>query len=815
MKIYPKILLITLPLIILPALLVGIVSYQVSQSAIRAELEDVLGIRLTQALEISIRNEAVLREYGLENVASNVAKAQAEATAAIREIYFGETGYVFVIDSQGVIHSHPDTNLVGQDVSGEVWYQEIANAEKGNTGYVWQEESRLAAFEHYAPWDWYIISSGAESELLGSINQLGTYTLALLVVSLLIATVALLLLARWLTAPIHALIAGSEEVRRGKLETQIPVTSRDEIGVLTNAFNDMTGQIREMISTLEQRITDRTRALETSADVSRHISTILDRDQLVKDVVEQLVTAFDYYYAHIYLFDKAKDTLVMMGGTGEAGQTMLARGHTIAKGRGLVGLAAERNTVVLVGDTLNEEIWLPNELLPETRSEIAVPIAIGDEVLGVFDVQHNVVNGLTEEDADLLQSIAGQVAVAIQNARSFAETQEQAERLAALNELSEQLTNAENLDEILHTTARYMQRIVPADRASITQLAEDRKSLEVFALQGDAGAIPTGTRLPLAGTAVGTAYTERRVVLIGDITKSDYLENTKLTEQGLKSTMSVPLLAIDQALGTLNFSSLTNNAFDNRHRDLAIQAASLISGVIENQKLFAQTQKRAAELATVAEVGTTITNILDPQEMLQMVADLSKERFDLYHAHIYLIDQTEKQLELVAGAGEVGRQMVEEGWQIPLDVETSLVAQAAHERQGVIVNDVRADPNWLPNELLPDTHSEMSIPMVVGNQVLGVLDVQSSEVNHFTSEDISIQTTLASQVAVALQNARTYAQTQKQAEHEAMINIISQRIQGTTSVENALQVAIRELGRALGAKRTNVQLGLTDDQETR
>jgi GAF domain-containing protein len=81
-------------------------------------------------------------------------------------------------------------------------------------------------------------------------------------------------------------------------------------------------------------------------------------------------------------------------------------------------------------------------------------------------------------------------------------------------------------------------------------------------------------------------------------------------------------------------------------------------------------------------------------------------------------------------------------------------------------------------------------------------------VNHFTDEDVAIQTVLASQVAVALQNARTYAQTQRQAEYEALINAISQKIQSTTSVENALQVAVRELGRALGASRTSVQLSL-------
>ena len=150
--------------------------------------------------------------------------------------------------------------------------------------------------------------------------------------------------------------------------------------------------------------------------------------------------------------------------------------------------------------------------------------------------------------------------------------------------------------------------------------------------------------------------------------------------------------------------------------------------------------------------------------------------------------------------------MMQQGWQIPLDREQSLVARAARDHQGVIANNVLEEEGYLANELLPDTRSELAVPLMVGDRVLGVLDIQSDEIDRFTEEDIAIQTVLASQIAVALQNARTYAQTQRQAEYEALINTISQKIQSTTSVENALQVAVRELGRALGASRTSVQL---------
>ncbi len=134
------------------------------------------------------------------------------------------------------------------------------------------------------------------------------------------------------------------------------------------------------------------------------------------------------------------------------------------------------------------------------------------------------------------------------------------------------------------------------------------------------------------------------------------------------------------------------------------------------------------------------------------------------------------------------------------------MARAARTRTGVVVNDVTAAPDFLPHPLLPETRAEMAVPMIVANKVIGVLDVQSEIANHFTDIDVSIQTTLASQVAVALQNTRSFSQSQRQAERETAVNLITQKIQSATSVEAALQIAARELGHALGMKSTLVML---------
>jgi GAF domain-containing protein/HAMP domain-containing protein len=484
-----------------------------------------------------------------------------------------------------------------------------------------------------------VISEQDESEALSAANTVLLTAFGLMIITVFLAAIVAFLFTQSITAPITQLVRVAENVSQGNLDEQAVILQQDEIGTLAAAFNNMTGRLRDLIGSLEQRVADRTKALATAAEVSRRISTINDEQELAVEVVNQLQTAFNYYHAHIYLLEENGENLVMTGGTGEAGQILLQRGHKIARGRGLVGRAAETKESVLVPDTLQTEGWLPNPLLPETKAEIAVPILAGDRVLGVLDVQNNVANSLSQQDVDTIESIASQVAIAIQNIRQF-------------------------------------------------------------------------------------------------------------------------------------------------------QA----------------TQKIANDLSVVANVGIATSTIADSNQLLQEVVDLAKKSFRLYHAHIYLINEDRDTLVLTAGADEVGRQMVAEGRSIALDSEKSLVARAARTGTGVVVNDVRADPDFLPNPLLPETRSEMAVPMLVAGQVIGVLDVQADTLNRFTEVDINIKTTLAAQVAIALQNARSFAQARQQAERETTLNQISQRIQSATDIETALQIAARELGHALGMKPTAISL---------
>jgi Signal transduction histidine kinase, nitrate/nitrite-specific len=295
-----------------------------------------------------------------------------------------------------------------------------------------------------------------------------------LIVAGLVSAVAYFM-SQLLSRPILRLTNVAKQIAGGDLNAQAPVTSTDEIGTLATTFNEMTGRLNQAFEDVRRRAL----AVQTSAEVSRRLSTATSPRQLAVEAVEQMQSAFHYYHAHIYFVDEETGDLVIAGGTGEAGATLLARGHKVPKGRGLVGQAAETNVPVLVPDVSQAEGWLPNPLLTDTKCEAAIPISLGKKVLGVLDVQQNVVNGLNEVDVELLQSLAAQVAISLQNAHAFEESRAKAELESLVNTIGQKIQKTTSMEDTLQTAIREVGLALGASRVSANiarQQADDHNA---------------------------------------------------------------------------------------------------------------------------------------------------------------------------------------------------------------------------------------------------------------------------------------------------------------------------------------------------
>jgi signal transduction histidine kinase len=597
----------------------------------------------------------------------------------------------------------------------------------------------------------------------------------------------------------------AENISAGNLTEKANIRRSDEIGVLARTFNTMTDQIQSLVAGLEQRVEDRTHDLELAAEVGRTIAEkVEDLSLMLAEATEMIRTRFNLYYTQVYLVDPSGQTISLRAGTGDVGRQLLQRKHRLpVSANSLNGRAVLEKRAVIVADTKTSGSFLANPLLPATRSEMVIPLVIGDKVLGALDMQSEIPNMLNEDNIAAFQVLAGQLSVAIQNAMLFAQSEE-ARRQVEANVQQSTLAGWQNF---LNATERgekvgyafQQSEIIPLENLTGSAFP-NALDIPILVTGANVGAIQLGDEdrnwtaqetaiVRAAASQLAQHINNLRLLAQAETYRSEaeqavrrltreawnlYLQGRRQSDAYVydlnqvrsfssngghrsEQTLRQALVVRNETVGELAVESSDDSS---EAAEVLAAVAEHLSGHIENLRLLEQNEKRAHELATVADVSTTASTVLDPDKLLQSVVDLTKERFGLYHTHIYLTNGEGSALVLTAGAGEVGQRMLAEGWSIPTDHELSLVAEAYRQRRSIVANDVYHDKEstFLSNRLLPDTHSEMALPLIVGEQVLGVFDVQSAEINYFTAEDVKIYTTLASQVAVALQNARLYVE---------------------------------------------------------
>jgi PAS domain S-box-containing protein len=665
------------------------------------------------------------------------------------------------------------------------------------------------------------------------------------------------------------------------------------------AIYDMTPTIDGKRATQERE--RRASELEIIAQVSTAITSILHLPTLLQTVVELAKERFSLYHAHVYVVSKDGAWLELAAGAGEPGQRMVADGHRIALNRqqSLVARAARTRQGVTVNDVTLEPDFLPNRYLPHTHAELALPMIVGDQVIGVLDFQSEIAGRFGEEDVRLQTILAQQVAVAIVNATAFETTERQLRLQEANANIAEYLrVGGEDTDELMDDVLVLLLQVFEADNVVLSRY--DHIQHVWYGVTGVGGDmtrevartfVDPGPRYPHAVAAMHTG----KIVVVNNAHEyphfpKEYIEG----KLGLKSIMVMPLTISGRVDGVIfiNFTShyhtftedeialarsldnqisisLERREAEHKLRENEARFRSLVTNIpgviyrcladenwtmqyisdsilalsgyppadfIHNTKrsfasiihaddeqrvsdiilekvsekepyaleyrlvhadghivwvretgravqeqetvwldgaIFDITERKnneivieserankaelARNLAVVAEVASTAANILNLDTLLHEVVELTKERFDLYHAHIYFLDDTGEWLTLAAGAGAAGRLMKERGHRIPLNHPNSIVARVAREQKGMYANDISLAPDFLPNPLLPLTQSENAAPIVVAGQLIGVLDVQSEKLNRFNEIDVLTKTTLAEQLGVAVQNARAFA----------------------------------------------------------
>ncbi len=257
--------------------------------------------------------------------------------------------------------------------------------------------------------------------------------IAIAVGAVLLAIVVAVFVTRNITLPLTELSETATQITGGNLAVRAKEDRYDEIGELAHSLNQMADTSQELIQTLETRVQERTQALETASEISREILNITNVDDLLKYVIDHLHMEFNFYHTHVYLIDETTDDLVLAYGYGEIGKQLKAQGHHLKKGMGIVGIVADTNEYFLSNNVNTAYNFVPNPLLPETNSELALPLRKGRKVLGVLDIQSEKADRFSPEDVNLMQSVANQIAITLENIKTLEAAQATAAEAEELN----------------------------------------------------------------------------------------------------------------------------------------------------------------------------------------------------------------------------------------------------------------------------------------------------------------------------------------------------------------------------------------------
>ena len=238
---------------------------------------------------------------------------------------------------------------------------------------------------------------------------------------------------RLISGPVVELIETFQKIEEGDLNQHVPVTGTDELATVAIHFNRMVSRLDELQATLEEQVIERTRQLAATNEVGRVASSILDPDELLDKVVNLITEQFNYYYAAIYLIDPSKKWAELTEATGQAGSVLKQNRHRLEiSGKSMVAGCIRERSPRIAQETAEEKQRFDNPLLPYTRSEIALPLIIGDRVLGALNVQSTKPSDFGGDLIQTMQNMASQVAVALENARLFQEAQQSISELHAI-----------------------------------------------------------------------------------------------------------------------------------------------------------------------------------------------------------------------------------------------------------------------------------------------------------------------------------------------------------------------------------------------
>jgi GAF domain-containing protein len=531
----------------------------------------------------------------------------------VESLAIGQQGVAYVVDKQGNLIAFGNTQRVlrgenvgqlrevGEFVSSTALFDETgASISRGING-----TTVVGTYVPLGTPDWAVVTELPLTEAYGPVIRSTAISAFVLLAVVALAGLGGVYAARRLAVPLLTLTETATRIAGGEMNLQAGMSGPAEVISLARAFNDMTARLRELIGSLEQRVAERTADLErrtrylvASGEIGRAASSILEVDQLIRQVVELIRERFDLYYVGLFLVDERREWAVLRAGTGEAGALMLSRGHRLPLNEGsMVGWGIVNARARIAQVAAEDTVRLATPELPETRSEAALPLRSRGQAIGALTVQSARPGVFDETTVTVLQTMADQVAVALDNARLFTESQTALESVRrAYGEISGQAWS-----ELLRVQAGLGFR---SSESGVTQTEPDLTPEEEQALR--------------TGQAVQPS-----------------------ADGGGQRPVAVPVKVRGQVVAVLD-TYKPGEAGDWQPEEVALLEAfaEQLGQALESARLYQDSQRRAGREQVIGEVTARMRETLDMDMVLQTAILEFGKALDLAKVEVRLGSRT-------------------------------------------------------------------------------------------------------------------------------------------------------------------------------
>jgi len=566
------------------------------------------------------------------------------------------------------------------------------------------------------------------------------------------------------------------------------------------------------------------RDFDAFVGASAEILSTLDLETVLHKMVEQLAQILDVEACVFSRWDRGQEAISSWARYLREETTVWDPSETTMVGRlADLPLAAqvlqEREPAVVQRDDPQAD---PGERarLEEMgmQSLLMLPAIAYNRVVGLVELREGRQRrDFSPQEIVQAQTLANQAATAIENARLFRERDQRLAELATLNAIARAISAPLDLDSLLETVHEQVGQVFDATNFYIA-LYEKASDEWVMAYQVELGEHLPTERYSIEIGITGHIIRTREPILLHTMAESnawDEAHGIPLLGEQCKSWMGVPMLTADRTVGVMSLQSYEQEyLYDEQDLALFSTIATQVANALENIRLLEGSSRRAQEMQVLNEVGQAITSVLDLDALLQEIVDITKTRFGYYYACIALAEGDHMVIQAGSTIGDSGKRLPMEGrvdTSLDLEEGPSLVAEAARTRQPVIVNDVHEDPRYLAVPELGNTRAELDVPILFQDRVIGVLDVQSERPGAFGEQEIALLQALVSQAGVAIENARLFAQRERQLTEMAILNEIGRTLAATIDLDQLTRAVHEQAGRLFDT--TNFYVALYDEEQ--